>query len=234
MPHARRDHAGRAGPPAPRTGRAFSLVELLTVVAILAILVALIMPALGRAKLIAQKVTCQTRLKQIGRAAKQYALDNNGYGVKIHPTSTTCFSDALLPQLHSEEIFWCPSAALMTNRAKNGKRLDYGMNHHGHGYESDSAEAARHYNTFNALQIHSVGFEDVIYFAEAETDSSPEDIGGVSRGLMKWPIYWSFEKHAHNRHLDGYNYYMLNGSAGWFATEPPTNEKWFIRKEQAP
>lgn len=232
MRTVRRGPAARVARPAGSAAAGFSLVELLVVISIIALLVAIVMPSLGRARLIARKVTCQTRLKQIGRAGKSYYLEHNGWGVKIRPTSTTCFTDALQKYLDSEELLWCPSAFKTVNKARNGRRLDYGMNHYGYGYPKGSAEAAKYYGSFNGIQIHRVGYEDVIYFAEAETDSSPEDIGGASRGLMDWPIRVSFDRYAHDRHLDGYNWYMLNDSAGWFPAEPPTNEKWFIRKEQ--
>jgi len=233
--------AGRATSPAPRAPAGFTLVELLVVIAIIAVLATIIIPSLGRARQIALRTTCQTRLKQIGRAAKNYYLANDGWGVKIHPghivippdidITNTCFNDALRQYVPSEEIFWCPSAFETVNRAKNGKRLDYGMNHHGYGYPKGSPEAAKHYGSFNGIRIHTVGFEDVIYFADAETDSSPEDIGGVSRGTMDWPVRVSFDRYAYVRHLEGYCCYLLNGAAWWYPSEPPTNEKWFIRKE---
>jgi prepilin-type N-terminal cleavage/methylation domain-containing protein len=242
MRYVRRDPAGSVCAAAAKGPPAFTLVELLVVIAIIAVLAAIILPSLGRVPELTRRIECETRLKQIGRAAKNYYLANDGWGVKIRPghivippdidMTNTCFNDALQQYVPSEEIFWCPSAFETVNRARNGRRLDYGMNHHGYGYPKGSAEAAKHYGSFNGIRIHTVGFEDVIYFAEAETDSSPEDIGGLSRGLMDWPVRVSFDRYAYVRHLGGYCWYMLNGAAGWFPGDPPTNEKWFIRKEQ--
>ena len=59
--------------------RGFTLIELLVVIAILAILVAVLMPALGRAREIARKRVCQTRLSAIYTAATQRAADYLGY-----------------------------------------------------------------------------------------------------------------------------------------------------------
>ena len=53
--------------------RAFTLVELLVVVAIIAILVSIIMPSLGRVRILAEEAKCCSNLAQIQRAYHGYA-----------------------------------------------------------------------------------------------------------------------------------------------------------------
>lgn len=74
--------------------RAFTLVELLVVVGILAILLAILLPAMHRARAASRRTTCLNNLRQIGIAVHTYAADYDGaipYGPKAPPMTTTNF-----------------------------------------------------------------------------------------------------------------------------------------------
>jgi prepilin-type processing-associated H-X9-DG protein len=62
-----------------RRGEGFSIVELIVVIGIIAILVALLMPALQRARVQARAVACRSNMRQIGQAMLIYANDNGGW-----------------------------------------------------------------------------------------------------------------------------------------------------------
>ena len=211
-----RASAPAAPPRAPRA--AFTLIELLVVVAILALLLSILAPSTKFAYETTQSLTCRTKMYGGGQA----------------------FSDFFQPYLGSYEFFYCPSEkARSTNSARNGLRLDYGINHYGRGDPVHGGKA-KFYDTMSWFPDtsnkdspqHSNRVADalVIYFADADTDQSPEDIGGISRGKDEWPIQHSFQKRAYKRHLLGYNSASLDASATWYPADPPTNEKWFVRK----
>jgi prepilin-type N-terminal cleavage/methylation domain-containing protein/prepilin-type processing-associated H-X9-DG protein len=59
--------------------KAFTLIELLVVVAIIAVLVAILLPAIARARDQAKKITCQSQLRQQGAAMGMYVSEWHGF-----------------------------------------------------------------------------------------------------------------------------------------------------------
>jgi len=58
--------------------RGFTLIELLVVIAVIALLLAILLPALRKAKALTKRVACQSNLKQIAVAWNMYLDDNDG------------------------------------------------------------------------------------------------------------------------------------------------------------
>jgi prepilin-type N-terminal cleavage/methylation domain-containing protein len=62
-----------------RRNRGFTLVELLVVIGIIALLIAMLMPALSRARGAANVVACESNLRQIAMAAMNHAQEHRGF-----------------------------------------------------------------------------------------------------------------------------------------------------------
>ena len=65
--------------------KAFTLIELLVVISIIALLIAILLPALGRAREMARLSQCLTNVRSLGQATYAFGADNGG---KIMATSS--------------------------------------------------------------------------------------------------------------------------------------------------
>jgi prepilin-type N-terminal cleavage/methylation domain-containing protein/prepilin-type processing-associated H-X9-DG protein len=117
---------------------AFTLIELLVVIAIIGILVAMLMPALGKAKDKASAAQCTSNLHQIYVAMTQYADDNSEmYPVSgadipwnaVDPTTgLSSWMQQIFPYTKSQAIYHCPLDRVSNYSYFNGVRAAYIVN----------------------------------------------------------------------------------------------------------
>ena len=133
-----------------RRRNGFTLVELLVVIGIIALLIAILMPALGRAREQANWVKCLSNMRQLGQSFMMYCNNNKGRfprpGVAAQPEDWIYWEDeppgtnparnisdsAIAPYLGkpvNPEVFRCPSDDVINRRAGVNYRFSYSANY---------------------------------------------------------------------------------------------------------
>jgi prepilin-type N-terminal cleavage/methylation domain-containing protein len=179
--------------------RGFTLVELLVVISIIALLLAVLMPAMGKARKLAQRTVCQTRLQQLTMAGMVYSQGNNGkfphqYAdnvtnnhYKIEYPITTTNADAqdswikhIYPYIKKLEHFRCPGDTVLDSTYPPKGIEDF-------SYTSNGVIA--HFGGANTKRTS----ETVVYYDDPDRSRlsilRPFYTGDVS--MIKTGRYWS-------------------------------------------
>lgn len=125
----------------PVDRRGFTLIELLVVISIIALLIAILMPALAKAREQARTIQCASQVRQLSVAMTLYASDNDDtlpnrdlwyrpQGSVTNPGNLPLIPAYLKPGHISVTpwIMWCPDLTQEQSVSNTYKGLTYGMN----------------------------------------------------------------------------------------------------------
>lgn len=134
-----------------RRTNAFTLPELLVVIGIIAVLVAILLPAVNKARDYASTIKCVTQLQQMGAATALYVNDYRGFlfpcyyagdnAIGAQSNALQFMLSAYLPiQDWSNTLWTCPVAVLDTNQFPLTYAANEGV-HPWYNYDSNNVPA---------------------------------------------------------------------------------------------
>ncbi len=165
---------------------AFTLIELLVVIAIIALLLAIILPALKSAKMLAKRLVSASNMHQIGIAISLYVDDNKGF----FPLTTHTTSDlertwiyTLEPYLSQvDQVRICPADPKGQERLKN-KTTSYIVNE----YMTPKYQFGQLVQSESYHNLHKLKKTDTTITVFVAADRwSPADTGGDHTHSRSW------------------------------------------------
>jgi len=223
-----------------RRAAGFTLIELLVVIGIIGVLVAMVLPALRKARSLANEKSCINNLRQINLALTSYADDGNDGRYPLEPTEHNPHPD-LMTKLNRYDpgivaALYCPQGPTMERFASSpdyrpkgatdsvtDTRENRQAGNVGYVYWSFVANKPAGSDTwrnpafFIPRQITASGVED-IYPDRPSPEAYPSERWVVSDFFRRGAPFPHIRSHA-----GGLNVVYLDGHAGLFIGKPKLN-----------
>ncbi len=208
----------------------FTLVELLIVIAVIAILLAMLMPALNKARAMARSTACINNLKQIGLGIICYIGDNddricdtqwanvyiNNWPLRIARYTGYTGRDGLDKKFWKPPLYFCPESKPTGTNLPNAS-LSYGWNY----YTCRDMKLQQYKLSSIPIVPRVILMPDVTY-STTELVSYPIDsreYGGTLHMTLSWT-----KDNAAFRHNNRMNFLRFDGSVD-SARKNPGNPK---------
>ncbi len=199
-----------------KIAKGFTLIELLVVIAVTAILAAMLLPALAKSKLTAQRAACENNLRQLGLATELYLGDNAEiFFYRSQPATATgqqwwfgwlasgtegrrafdLSTGVLFSYLHGSDVRLCPSPAWSSSQFKlKGTNVifSYGCN----AYLCNAQNAAQSTLPINANKI--IRPADIALFADAAQVNTFQAPASASNPMFEEFYYLDLETNYAN------------------------------------
>jgi prepilin-type N-terminal cleavage/methylation domain-containing protein/prepilin-type processing-associated H-X9-DG protein len=188
-----------------RSPRGFTLVELLVVIGIIALLIAILLPALGRARQQAIQLQCMSNLRQMGLVLRLYAHDHQNFPYYWYPGAP--------PPSQRTNLFAWGGAANPNWWSGHMMRIEmYPM-----------------LKSLGYMGAYEIGFCPFAWQAK-NFNYQPDPAGGYDRLVMEggvpgetvtyqWRPRWSFGVNGHHESRGDYLYLGPGTNGGWWNWE---------------